>query len=561
MVGFTNMSVSSKVLSLLITLGMVVIFVTIFAASRMLVIDRTYNRLMDTATQGMLSLARASARFSDISGNAYVLIAEKDVNIQDKIVELTNQKYKEWNEFSTRSKEFLPEYTDKIKEIDKEIESLVDMIKDVKSSLEKNDDNRAFDILHNRLEPQRQKTIAHIGNLYVIVNKALTESRSNATATTNNTIIVTGGSVAGGLLIIIIFAFFLTNKALSRPIVLLSDVMGRLSNHDYAADIPGGTRQDELGIMARALSVFKEKLIEADTLNADKERQQVAQVKRAQTLKTLTADFDKDVAVMIHTVASAATEMQASAAEMSSSAKKSSALAATVASSAQQASMNVQTVASASEELAASIAEIGRQVEQSNQVTSAAQAQSVETDKIVQGLAQSVQKIGEIVKLINDISSQTNLLALNATIEAARAGDAGKGFAVVAGEVKNLATQTSRATDEIAQQIEAVQLSTKDAVQAIQSIGKTIIEIHQISTAIASAVEEQGAATQEIARNVQQAATGTQDVSQHIGGVNEAADITGQAAGAVVSAATSLSRESEHLREIVQKFLSGVNRA
>jgi methyl-accepting chemotaxis protein len=269
-------------------------------------------------------------------------------------------------------------------------------------------------------------------------------------------------------------------------------------------------------------------------------------------------DFERDVSSMVGVISSAATELQATAQSMATTAEETTQQASAVATAAEQASENVQTVAAATEELTASIQEISRQVSQSTHIAGSAVEEAQRTNIMVQGLAEAAGKIGQVVKLINDIASQTNLLALNATIEAARAGDAGKGFAVVAGEVKNLANQTAKATDEISAQIAAVQAATKDAVGAIQGIGNTISKISEIASAIAAAVEEQGAATQEIARNVQQAAMGTGAVTSNIGSVTHAAGETGHAAHEVLSAAGELSRQSERLSSQVDHFLTDV---
>ena len=218
-------------------------------------------------------------------------------------------------------------------------------------------------------------------------------------------------------------------------------------------------------------------------------------------------------------------------------------------------------MASAADELSASIDEIGRQVIQSSEISSTAVSEAESADEMIQGLAASAQKIGEVVALITDIAEQTNLLALNATIESARAGDAGKGFAVVANEVKTLAGQTAQATEEISRQIGDIQGATADAVTAVQGITKTIGEISEISSAIAAAVEEQGAATSEIARNVEQAAVGTGEVSSNIGGVTQAAGEAGQSAAQVLGAANELSQQSELLKTEVEKFIAQVRKA
>ena len=279
---------------------------------------------------------------------------------------------------------------------------------------------------------------------------------------------------------------------------------------------------------------------------------------RAQRQKALEAainEFDLTVSEIIKSVASAATELQGSAQSMNVTAERTSSKTNTVAAASEEASTNVQTVASASEELSSSIAEIGRQAGMSTKIAGQAVEEAHRTDEKVQGLAAAAQKIGDVVTLINDIAAQTNLLALNATIEAARAGEAGKGFAVVASEVKSLANQTAKATEEIAEQIKTMQGATQESVDAIQSIEKTITEMNQIATSIAAAVDEQDAATNEIARNVQEAARGTQEVSSNILSVAEAASETGAAAGEISSSSDLLARQAEALRQQVDTFL------
>lgn len=261
---------------------------------------------------------------------------------------------------------------------------------------------------------------------------------------------------------------------------------------------------------------------------------------------------------VVDVVASASTELQATAETMSAAAEETNQQSAAVAAASEQASTNVQTVASAAEELSSSIREISQQVANSTKVAKSAVTEAERTNTTIQGLAQAAEKIGEVVNLINDIASQTKLLALNATIEAARAGDAGKGFAVVASEVKNLADQTAKATTQIAAQISGIQSVTQEAVTAIGNIGTTISQLDETSTAIASAIEQQGAATQEISRNVQQAAQGTQEVSSNIQGVREAASQTGAAASEMLQSSGELSKQADSLRTEVEAFIARI---
>jgi methyl-accepting chemotaxis protein len=350
-------------------------------------------------------------------------------------------------------------------------------------------------------------------------------------------------------------------KAIALPITRMTTAMRALAEGDKKATIPETGRLDEIGAMAEAVQVFKDNMIRADQLAAEQEAGRQAREARAATIEKLTQAFDVSISSMLDVVAGAATEMEATAQAMTSNASNTNAQATSVASATEESSASVQTVASAAEQLSKSIAEISRQVKQSREVSHETSTAAEETDVTIKGLADSAAKIGDVVGLINDIASQTNLLALNATIEAARAGEMGKGFAVVAGEVKQLANQTSKATDEISAQIGAVQTATEAAVQAIAKIVANIHKVNEISETITGSVDEQNGATSEIARSVQQAAAGTQEISSNINGLTRMASETGAAASEVLSAAQSLAREASDLKETVKAFLHNVRSA
>jgi methyl-accepting chemotaxis protein len=359
----------------------------------------------------------------------------------------------------------------------------------------------------------------------------------------------------------VLFVWLYVGRNILRRIGNLQRSMQLLSNGDLESEIYRSSQHDEIAAMASSLQVFRESMIEARSLSADQDQDRTAKAERASRMEARIVEFEATVRTTLDGLQKSANSMQSTAQSMSATADQSSALVSAVASAAEQTSLNVQSVSSGTEELSSSIAEIGRQVVSSAQIARKAVDEAGQTDATMQGLAENAGRISAVVDLIQVIASQTNLLALNATIEAARAGEAGRGFAVVASEVKSLANQTAKATEEIRAQIADVQQMTTSAVGAIRNIGHTIGEINDVTSAIAAAMEEQGAATREIARNIQHAAGGSSEVSSNIVGVSTASAEAGSAAGEVLSASGALRREADMLRSEIDAFLSNIRAA
>ena len=367
----------------------------------------------------------------------------------------------------------------------------------------------------------------------------------------------------GGLTLIgsALFVWLYVGRNILRRIGGLQRAMQLLSAGDLDTEIVRSKQSDEIAAMTDTLQVFRQSMIEARAVSNEQEKDRAAKAERTARMEAQIASFEGTVRSALDNLAQSANSMQATAQSMSSTADQSNALVNAVASAAEETSVNVQTVSAGTEQLSSSIAEISRQVITSAEVARKAVNEAGATDTTVQSLADSASRISVVVDLIQTIASQTNLLALNATIEAARAGEAGRGFAVVASEVKSLASQTAKATEEIRTQIASMQQVTTSAVGAIRGIGQTIGKINDVTTAIAAAVEVQGAATREIARNVQHAASGTSEVSSNIVGVSTASAEAGAAATEVLSASDALRREADVLRAEIDAFLTNIRAA
>lgn len=556
-----NIKIVYKVVALLVALGSVSVFAAIFSSSKMSSIDHTYTRISDHDYPALVDLARGSRNLATMLAAAYRAVAHTDQDTISESVKLFEEQKERFKSRLSKAQETDPGIANVIAELSAAFVPIERDLDKVVLLARSNANSEALELAKQVFEDVRKLQDTTTARIEAAVQENQNDS-NNASSEAQNAITVTLTAVLVGLVVILAGAVVMTISAISRPLQGLASIMDRLAKNDLTVAIDGHQRGDEVGIMARAVSVFKDNALAVKRMEAEKiVSEQRAAADRSRALNELADNFEQSVGGIVSIVTGAATELQAAAQTLTASSTQTTAQSTTVAAAAEQASANVATVASATHELSASVHEISRQVQQSATIAGKAVNEANETTVQVQALAQAADRIGGIVNLINEIAGKTNLLALNATIEAARAGEAGKGFAVVAQEVKALAEQTGKATAEIEAQIGAIQNSTQQAASAIDTIGSTIKEIDQITSTISAAVEEQGAATQEIARNVQQASIGTNEVSSNITGVNQAAAESNVAASNVLSSATELSMQAEKLRSEMNRFVLTVRAA
>jgi methyl-accepting chemotaxis protein len=554
-----NIRIGTKMVSVVVLLALIAVAAVGYAVHSMSDVGATYSALINGTAKETLAVARANRMVQATRADLFNILAETDDALLEALGTALDADKAKFHEYVDAAKAAVPEDTPKFDPLTAEYDRLFEHVKEAAALGLANKNEEALAVMHEKVEAP----LAQLTKDFIAVAEASVKKQNDqddaAAAQTSRAITLSLIIIGVGMVVGVGLALFVARMGIVGPIAAMTRAMQDLAGGNKETIIPATDHKDEVGTMAKTLQVFKDNMLEAERLRAEQEEAKLrTEAERRKAMLDLADRFEANVGGVVSGVSAAAEQLQRTAQSMSATAEQTARQSTVVAAASEETTQNVQTVASATEELSASISEITSQVTESTRIVGEAVHQANDTNHKVQGLAEAAQKIGDVVRLINDIAGQTNLLALNATIEAARAGEAGKGFAVVASEVKTLATQTARATEEIASQVRSIQDATASSAQAIEAITKTIGRVSEISTAIASAVEEQGAATQEISRNVQQAAQGTQEVSANSTGVSEAARQTGQAAGEVLQSAGELARNGSSLRAQVDEFLRTV---
>ena len=556
-----NASITSKILATLALLAVTSLGATWYATSSLIAVEAKYSQMIDREVHAATVVSQAETNFMDAGRVLNRLLAEPEAQRMQALQQQLQGPRERTIQLLREAGTTLPSLAAATDEAARTVQRAIEAAANVEAAALANDFDTALKNMAEAYDPLATE-VRRLMRAMVTQTTDAVQLNSDIAAGEARAVWWTALAFSvGGILASLGLGLTIALAGVASPVRALSARMGTLADGDKDAAVPGQGRRDEIGQMAAAVETFRLAAIERDRLASEVASEAAAKQARADRVDALVKDFEAEVSQSLRTVASASTELEATAREMQANARGGTERAVSLAAASEEASANVQTAAASAEEMTASIAEVARQVTETARVTREAAEDARRTDASVAALSDAAARIGEVVRLISGIAGQTNLLALNATIEAARAGEHGKGFAVVASEVKALAAQTSKATEEISAQITAMQVETDRAVEAIRGIAKTIEGVEGLTTQVAAAAEQQAAAVQEIGRAVTEAASGTRQVSEHASGVSQGARETGAAASQVQAASGELAEKAEQLRGHVDRFLGGLRAA
>ena len=563
---FQNFPIVTKILGLLVALGLVAAGGAVLAGRTLTTVSGSYSTLIDGPGKVAAHFAQADRAIVFIERSILQTIWSVTPKDNAKYAGETRTGVGRFRESLDKAQAAEPARTAEIQAYRKRFDQTVDgscatTLEMAKEATSTDDNAAAMRELNARCGPDLSRLAGEISAYATTLSDHMDKQAGELAVTAERAILINYAMILGGLAIVLAFAALLTRSTIVAPIRALVAAMERMSKGELHLTIANTGRKDEIGVMANTVEVFRKGLAEAEDMRREQEQ---AQVDRANRLAARSAAADRFIERMTEisgAFVQASDEISGAAKNLSATAEETSRQAQAVSGAAEEASANVNTVAASTEELAASVQEVAGQVGKAAAVANNAAGEATNTQTEIRSLTQAVQTIGEVVELINTIAAQTNLLALNATIEAARAGEAGRGFAVVASEVKELAGQTAKATEVIGGKIAEIQNATAKTVGSIESIVGIVEDIRSISSAVAGGVEEQSAATQEIASNTQRAARGASEVTGNIAGVGRAAEMTGSAATQLMGLSGDLTQRSADLQREVAEFVKSLRAA